>query len=117
MFHEVRNLSKREELHIIHELVNIPIDNSTELLSVLTFHSLLETQYGSVGASFDKIINLAHLMRSAKDPLLKNLSATLSTRQLLRIAHRMAVYSPENVNFLNQKTSSKSHSSKFWSSL
>lgn len=39
-------------------------------------------------------------MRSAKDPLVKNLSATLSTRQLLRIAHRMAIYSPENVSLM-----------------
>ncbi|KAJ6647144.1 von Willebrand factor A domain-containing protein 8 [Pseudolycoriella hygida] len=82
MFHEVRNLSKREELHIIQEL------------------------YGSIGPSFDKIINLAHLMRSAKDPLVKNLSATLSTRQLLRIAHRMSIYSPENAESSNKELNS-----------
>lgn len=43
------------------------------------------------------------MMRSAKDPLIKNLAATLSTRQLLRIAHRMAVYSPENVDLFRKK--------------
>lgn len=95
MYHEVRNLSKREELHIIQELVIFQIFKKNQN-SLLTFH-FFSPKYGSIGSSLDKIINLAHLMRSAKDPLLKNLSATLSTRQLLRIAHRMAVYSPEHV--------------------
>lgn len=68
MFHEVRNLSKNEEVDIINKM------------------------YGKVGSSLDKILNLAHNLREAHDPILKTLSATLSTRQLLRIAHRMSVY-------------------------
>lgn len=54
------------------------------------------TQYQTVGPSLEKIINLAHLMRGSADPIVKNLSTTLSTRQLLRLAHRMSVYSPES---------------------
>lgn len=57
-------------------------------------------QYGSVGPSLDKIVNLAHMMRGSMDPIVKNLAGTLSTRQLLRIAHRMSVYSPEEVTIL-----------------
>lgn len=34
-------------------------------------------------------------MRGSNDVIVKNLSTTLSTRQLLRLAHRMSVYSPE----------------------
>lgn len=42
--------------------------------------------------SMEKILNLADLLRKSKDPIVRNLSTTLSTRQLLRIAHRMSVY-------------------------
>lgn len=41
----------------------------------------------------EKILNLAQLLRQAKDPIVQNLASTLSTRQLIRIAHRMSVYS------------------------
>lgn len=53
-----------------------------------------------MGPSLEKIVNLAHLMRGSMDPIVKNLASTLSTRQLLRIAHRMSVYSPEEVTIL-----------------
>lgn len=42
----------------------------------------------------EKILNLAEILRKSKDPIVRNLSTTLSTRQLLRIAHRMSVYPP-----------------------
>lgn len=41
----------------------------------------------------EKIINLAELLRKSQDPIIRNLSTTLSTRQLLRIAQRISVYS------------------------
>lgn len=71
MFHEVRNLSRAEEVHIVEQL------------------------YGTMGASLAKIVDLAHEMRSSADPIVRTLAHTLSTRQLLRIAHRMSVYSPD----------------------
>lgn len=71
MFHEVRNLSRAEEVHIVEKL------------------------YGRIGESLARILDLAHLMRDSADPIVKTLSQTLSTRQLLRIAHRMSVYSPD----------------------
>lgn len=46
----------------------------------------------------EKILGLAEFLRESNDPVLKNLSNTLSTRQLLRIAHRMSVYSSDNVS-------------------
>lgn len=46
-----------------------------------------------------KILALASFLRSSKDSVLRNLSTTLSTRQLLRIAHRMSAY-PPNANEL-----------------
>lgn len=46
----------------------------------------------------EKILNLAEFLRESNDPVIKNLSTTLSTRQLLRIAHRLSVYSSDNVS-------------------
>lgn len=46
-----------------------------------------------MSAPMEKILNLAQLLRQSKDPIVQNLAATLSTRQLIRIAHRMSVYS------------------------
>lgn len=43
--------------------------------------------------SMEKILNLAQLLRQSKDPIMQNLAMTLSTRQLIRIAHRMSVFS------------------------
>lgn len=40
----------------------------------------------------EKILELAEILRKSNDPIVRNLSTTLSTRQLLRIAHRMSVY-------------------------
>lgn len=45
----------------------------------------------------EKILNLADSLRKSHDPIVRNLSLTLSTRQLLRIAHRMSVYSAESL--------------------
>lgn len=42
----------------------------------------------------EKILNLAELLRSSQDSVHRNLSTTLSTRQLLRIAHRISAYPP-----------------------
>lgn len=71
LFHENRNLNKSEEIQIIQEL------------------------YGKVHPSMEKILNFAQSLResSTKDPILKNFAETLSTRQLLRIANRLARYS------------------------
>lgn len=46
----------------------------------------------------EKILNLAELLRKSNDPIVRNLSTTLSTRQLLRIAHRMSVYPANETN-------------------
>ncbi|KAL7030964.1 hypothetical protein ACKWTF_006849 [Chironomus riparius] len=71
MFHEVNSLTKQEELEIITKL------------------------YGSIHPSMSKIIDLSQTLRTkaAKDPILKNFGESLSTRQLLRIAHRLSQYS------------------------
>ncbi|XP_034832345.1 von Willebrand factor A domain-containing protein 8 [Maniola hyperantus] len=68
LFHEMRNLSKTEEMFIINSL------------------------YGDISDPLHSIIDLADQLRNSEDNTLKNLSSSLSTRQLLRIASRMSKY-------------------------
>ncbi|KAK9739681.1 AAA domain (dynein-related subfamily) [Popillia japonica] len=72
IFHEAHALSKHEEMHII------------------------TSQCGVIQKPLHQIIDLAHILphilRRNPDPALRNLSGHLSTRQLLRIASRMAKF-------------------------
>jgi MoxR-like ATPase len=68
LFHEVRTLSKEEELHII------------------------TSKYGVASKALHKMVELAHILRNSSDQTLQGLSGHLSTRQLLRIAARMKHY-------------------------
>ncbi|XP_011645711.1 von Willebrand factor A domain-containing protein 8 [Pogonomyrmex barbatus] len=65
LFHEMRPLDKREEIHII------------------------RSKFGEPSRALLSIIELAHVLRSSNDPTLLSLAGSLSTRQLLRIAERM----------------------------
>lgn len=71
-FMEVRSLQKSEEIQIINEL------------------------YGKVNKCVHKVIDLSHILRESRDPVLENLADTLSTRQLLKIAKKMAAYPSED---------------------
>ncbi|XP_044761445.1 von Willebrand factor A domain-containing protein 8 [Coccinella septempunctata] len=68
LFHELRTLSKQEEMNII------------------------VSQFGPISRPLHQIIDLAHTLRNSTDPTLKNLAGHLSTRQLMRIAARMKNY-------------------------
>ncbi|XP_037937936.1 von Willebrand factor A domain-containing protein 8 isoform X2 [Teleopsis dalmanni] len=72
LFVEVRPLKQSEEFEIINKL------------------------YSNVDDSISKIINLSHNLRESTDATLESLAATLSTRQLLKIARRMAAYPSNN---------------------
>lgn len=76
LFHEVQNLNKTDEVKIITEL------------------------YGSIHPAMGTILDLAQTLRtrSQKDPILKNFAEALSTRQLLRIAHRLSKYSGGDIS-------------------
>ncbi|KAH9643451.1 hypothetical protein HF086_002570 [Spodoptera exigua] len=80
IFHEMRNLSKTEEIFIINSL------------------------YGDISKPLHTIINLADELRRSEDSTLKNLSSSLSTRQLLRIASRMAKYPTDSAYETVQRT-------------
>ena len=75
-FHTVNALNKSDEIKIITEL------------------------YGSVQPAMSTILEFANLLRkrSEKDPILKNFAEALSTRQLLRIAHRLSKYTSGDVS-------------------
>lgn len=61
-------------------------------------------QYGDISQPLHSIINLADELRSSEDATLKNLSTSLSTRQLLRIASRMAKYPTDSAYETVQRT-------------
>lgn len=61
-------------------------------------------QYGDISPPLHSIINLADELRRSEDSTLKNLSSSLSTRQLLRIASRMAKYPTESAYETVQRT-------------
>lgn len=71
-FMEVRSLQKSEEIQIINEL------------------------YGKVNKCVHKVIDLSHILRESRDPVLEDLADTLSTRQLLKIAKKMSAYPSED---------------------
>ncbi|KPI95707.1 Uncharacterized protein KIAA0564-like [Papilio xuthus] len=80
VFHEMRNLSKDEEIFIINSL------------------------YGNISTPLHSIIDLADQLRKSEDSTLKNLSSSLSTRQLLRIANRMSKYPIDSAYETVQRT-------------
>lgn len=74
-----------------------------ELLSMFLFqelrplqqseeHELLVQLCGGVQPEMQKLLALTQLLRSSTDPLLKDLSGTLSTRQLLKLGRRLVAY-------------------------
>ncbi|PSN51375.1 von Willebrand factor A domain-containing protein 8, partial [Blattella germanica] len=79
LFHEMRPLGLKEEVHIVKSL------------------------YGQVGESLASVMKLAHKLRESEDPTLQSLAGSLSTRQLLRIARRMASYPSDNPEAVIQR--------------
>ncbi|CAH1119198.1 unnamed protein product [Phaedon cochleariae] len=80
VFHEMRMLSKLEEMHII------------------------TTKFGPIPKPMQKIIDLAHVLRNSKDQTLKNLSGHLSTRKLIRLADRLKSYPTSNIYGIIEET-------------
>ncbi|KAE8748569.1 hypothetical protein FOCC_FOCC004745 [Frankliniella occidentalis] len=68
LFHEMRPLSSQEELSIITNL------------------------YGKPSYTVESVVEVAHNLRESEDPTLRAIAPSLSTRQLLRIARRMASF-------------------------
>ncbi|KAG5321336.1 VWA8 protein, partial [Acromyrmex heyeri] len=73
LFHEMRPLDKREEIHVI------------------------RSKFGEPSQALLSIVELAHVLRSSNDPTLQSLAGSLSTRQLLRIAERMHRFQCDDV--------------------
>ncbi|CAH0553600.1 unnamed protein product [Brassicogethes aeneus] len=80
VFHEMRMLSKQEEMNIITSL------------------------HGPMSKNLHKIIDLAHILRNHPDATLRNLAGHLSTRQLLRISNRMKHFKIDNIYETMQET-------------
>ena len=66
-------------------------------------YEIMKKLYGNIDESIHKVIKLSHILRDSSDNTLQNLSGTLSTRQLLKIARRMSSY-PTDVHEIIQNT-------------
>lgn len=57
-------------------------------------HDIIDRMYGSAhNADLERLLGVAHWLRDRRDdPTMRQLADTLSTRQLLRIAHRLAAH-------------------------
>lgn len=66
-------------------------------------YEIIKKLYGSIDDNIHKVIQLSHILRGSPDATLQNLSGTLSTRQLLKIARRMSSY-PTDVHEIIQNT-------------
>ncbi|KAM6177939.1 von Willebrand factor A domain-containing protein 8 [Rhynchocyon petersi] len=75
IFHYMKPLVKSEEIQVIKEMVpNMPQE------------------------ALDKLLSFTHKLRETLDPTAQSLAASLSTRQLLRISRRLALYPNENLH-------------------
>ncbi|KAG0410878.1 hypothetical protein HPB47_012009, partial [Ixodes persulcatus] len=54
--------------------------------------SQLQRQVGKLGTNMEMVLKIAHQLRVSDDATLQSIAGSLSTRQLLRIAHRLAKY-------------------------
>uniref|UniRef100_A0A5F9D324 von Willebrand factor A domain-containing protein 8 n=1 Tax=Oryctolagus cuniculus TaxID=9986 RepID=A0A5F9D324_RABIT len=74
-FHYMKPLVKSEEMQVVKEMVpNTPQE------------------------ALDKLLSFTHKLRETQDPTAQSLAASLSTRQLLRIARRLSQYPNENLH-------------------
>ncbi|XP_053253218.1 von Willebrand factor A domain-containing protein 8 isoform X2 [Podarcis raffonei] len=74
LFHDIKPLSKSEEIKVIKGVVpNVP------------------------SAAVEQLLKLAHKLRETNDPTAQSLASSLSTRQLLRICRRLSQYPDERL--------------------
>lgn len=78
LYHTLRPLQLKEEIIILETLIR-----------------------GSLPSTMHKVIDLAQRLRNSNDVTLTNLSSSLSTRQLLRIARRLKVIRSNLLNNIN----------------
>ncbi|XP_060072942.1 von Willebrand factor A domain-containing protein 8-like [Ylistrum balloti] len=78
LFHNLRPLSKAEELEVIHKVVK----NSPDMNSLISF---------------------VHKLRTSTDPAMASIASSLSTRQLIRVAKRVAQFPSKDLYGIVEK--------------
>ncbi|GFS38586.1 von Willebrand factor A domain-containing protein 8 [Nephila pilipes] len=79
-----------------------------ELLSMFLFHSIrplsldeekivIQSIVGNVSEKIDRILQFTHKLRNSEDDALRNVSASFSTRQLVRMARRLSSFPDESL--------------------
>ncbi|GFY55984.1 von Willebrand factor A domain-containing protein 8 [Trichonephila inaurata madagascariensis] len=85
-----------------------------ELLSMFLFHTIrplslkeekvvIENIVGNVSEKFNSVLQFTHKLRNSEDDALRNVSASFSTRQLVRMARRLSSFPDESLyNLITQ---------------
>ncbi|KAG8186062.1 hypothetical protein JTE90_005415 [Oedothorax gibbosus] len=79
-----------------------------ELLSMFLFHTVrplslkeekivIQSSVKNLSKKIDPILQFTHKLRNSKDDALKNISASFSTRQLIRMARRLELFPEEDI--------------------
>uniref|UniRef100_A0A8C0ICB5 von Willebrand factor A domain-containing protein 8 n=1 Tax=Bubo bubo TaxID=30461 RepID=A0A8C0ICB5_BUBBB len=80
LFHNVRSLSKSEEIEVIKEMIpNVP------------------------SVAVEQLLSLTHKLRETNDATAQSLASSLSTRQLLRICRRLSQHPDESLYYAVNK--------------
>ncbi|KAM6096548.1 von Willebrand factor A domain-containing protein 8 [Chlamydotis macqueenii] len=80
LFHNVRSLSKSEEIQVIKEMIpNVP------------------------NVAVEQLLSLTHKLRETNDATAQSLASSLSTRQLLRICRRLSQHPDESLYYAVNK--------------
>ncbi|XP_009461391.1 PREDICTED: von Willebrand factor A domain-containing protein 8 [Nipponia nippon] len=80
LFHNVRSLSKSEEMEVIKEMIpNVP------------------------SVAVERLLSLTHKLRETNDATAQSLASSLSTRQLLRICRRLSQHPDESLYYAVNK--------------
>ncbi|CAN8023758.1 unnamed protein product [Ixodes persulcatus] len=86
------NQKAKQEKWLTPEILPMFLFHSVRSLSLAEERTVIESMVGKLGTNMEMVLKIAHQLRVSDDATLQSIAGSLSTRQLLRIAHRLAKY-------------------------
>ncbi|CAN7939417.1 unnamed protein product, partial [Ixodes hexagonus] len=86
------NQKSKQEKWLTPEILPMFLFHSVRSLSLAEERTVIESMVGKLGIQMEMVLKMAHQLRASDDATLQSIAGSLSTRQLLRIAHRLAKY-------------------------
>lgn len=85
------------------EILTMFLYHNVRLLSLAEEEQVLKTLVPDC-PDMTRLLNIVQKLRASSDPTISSLASSLSTRQLLRIAHRQAVFPSEDLGAVIEKS-------------